>query len=59
MKEAWKVFKDKKTGKELAAYTIRGTFPGEEKETINLLAGELGIDPAQIITTIEKRVSKT
>lgn len=25
----WAVFRDKATGQELAAYTIRGTFPGE------------------------------
>ena len=30
MGELWKVFKDSKTGKELCAYTIRGTFDGEE-----------------------------
>ncbi len=26
--EEWAVFTDKETGQELAAYTIRGTFPG-------------------------------
>ena len=30
MGELWKVFKDSKTGKELFAYTLRGTFEGEE-----------------------------
>ena len=52
---AWKVFKDKQTGKELAAYTLRGTFPGEEQATKELLAGEIGIDPARIEVTIEER----
>lgn len=55
MKEAWKVFKDSATGEELIAYTIRGTFPGEEQDTKELIAAEHGIDPAQIVTTIEKR----
>ena len=53
--EKWKVFKDKQTGKELAAYTLRGTFPGEEQSTKDLLAGEIGIDPARIEVTIEER----
>ena len=53
--EKWKVFKDSKTGKELAAYTLRGTFPGEEQGTIELLAGECGIDPARIEVTVEER----
>lgn len=53
--EKWKVFRDKDTGEELAAYTIRGTFEGEEKATIELLAGELGIDPKRIVTSVERR----
>lgn len=55
MKEEWKVFRDSTTGKELAAYTLKGTFPGEEQNTKELLAAERGIDPGQITTTIEKR----
>jgi len=55
MREQWLVFRDKETGRELCAYTIRGTFRGEREETINLLAFENGIDPEQIETTIENR----
>lgn len=55
MKEAWKVFKDSATGQELTAYTIRGTFAGEEQATKELIAAERGIDPARIVTTIEER----
>lgn len=55
MKQLWKVFIDTSTGKELAAYTVKGTFPGEEQNTIELLAAEKGLDPEQIATRIEKR----
>lgn len=55
--EKWKVFRDKDTGRELCAYTIRGTFPGEEAATIELLAAENGILPQQITVSIESRKS--
>lgn len=56
--EQWAVFREKATGQELAAYTIRGTFPGEAEATKELLAAEGGIDPEQITVTIETRKSK-
>ena len=55
MKEAWKVFRDKATKKELLAYTLQGTFKGEEENTIELLAAERGMDPENIETHIEER----
>ena len=53
--EQWAVFRNKETGKELAAYTIRGTFEGEARATVDLLAAENGIKPAQITVAIENR----
>lgn len=47
MKEPWVVFYDKK-GNELSAYTMRGTFAGERKATIELLAAEKGIHEEDI-----------
>ena len=41
--------------KELAAYTLRGSFPGEKAATIELLAYENGISPAEIRTVYEDR----
>lgn len=35
-------------GKEIAAITIKGTFPGEIKATAELLAYEKGVDPSKI-----------
>ena len=58
MGELWKVFYDSKTGEELGAYTIRGTFDGEEQATRELLAYEKKIPVDQIITKIERRKSK-
>ena len=55
MKELWKVFKDSATGQELAAYTIRGTFQGEEQATKELIAEEKGINPDRIKTVLEER----
>jgi len=55
--EQWAVFRDKETGQELAAYTIRGTFAGEAEATADLLAAENGLAPEQIIVTIENRKS--
>lgn len=54
-KEEWLVFKDKDTGRELLAYTIRGTFPGEKEATIEQLAFDNGIPREQIITERVKR----
>ena len=54
----WMVFRNKETGEELLAYTIKGTFPGERKETIELLAYENHIPKEQITTTIEDRRSR-
>ena len=51
----WEVFRDRETGRELCAYTIRGTFPGERAATIELLAAENGIEPGRIEVTIETR----
>lgn len=42
-------------GKELCAYTLRGTFPGEAQSTRELLAYEQRLDPADIQTAIENR----
>ena len=55
MREQWLIFRDRETGRELGAYTIRGTFPGEREATIELLAAENGIKPEQIVTAIERR----
>lgn len=41
--------------KELAAYTLRGTFPGERAATIELLAYENNIRPEEIQTAYEDR----
>lgn len=50
----WIVFRTKE-GKELAAYTVNGTFVGEEKDTIDLLASEHGIPAEEISINIERR----
>lgn len=55
--EEWAVFRNKETGQELAAFTIRGTFPGEAEATRDLLAAEHGLPPEQITVTIEDRAS--
>lgn len=31
--EEWVIFTDRETGRQLCAYTIRGTFPGEKEDT--------------------------
>lgn len=56
MKEPWIVFYHQE--KEIAAYTVCGTFQGERQATIDLLAAERGIDPADITTKIEERKAK-
>lgn len=55
MREQWIIFKDKETGEELGAYTIRGSFPGEREATIDLLAHERGIPRERIETEIRSR----
>ena len=55
MGEKWLVFRDRDTGRELLAYTIRGTFEGEREATIGLLAAEEDIAPERITTEIEDR----
>ncbi len=41
--------------KELAAYTLRGSFAGEREATIELLAYENNVTPAEIRTEYEDR----
>lgn len=53
--EMWKVFFDRETGREYVAYTVRGEAQGEEKETIDLIATEQGIEPDRITTRTERR----
>lgn len=53
--EKWIVFKDKETGQELAAYTVRGTFPGEMDATIEMLAAENEITKDRIQIAEEDR----
>lgn len=57
MKELWKVFKDRNTGKDLCSYTVRGTFEGEMQATKEMLAAEHNIPLEDIIVTTEKRES--
>ena len=52
-KEPWTVFSYQ--GKELAAYTVRGTFPGEMKATRDQLAAENGCRPEDIQVRTENR----
>lgn len=51
--EKWKVFYH--NGKELCAYTLKGTFEGEEDATKRLLAVELGVGISNIEVKIEER----
>lgn len=53
--EKWIVFRDRDTGRELCAYTLRGTFPGELDATREQLAAENGIEPDRITTATECR----
>ena len=54
MKELWLVFTDINTGKELCAYTLRGTFTGEMQATKEALALEnhISIDEIEVKTKI-------
>lgn len=51
--EKWKVFYY--NNKELCAYTLYGTFEGEEEATKKLLASEKGINVNDIVVKIEIR----
>ena len=51
--EKWKVFYHNE--KELCAYTLNGSFEGEEQATKELLASENGININNIIVKIETR----
>ena len=51
----WVIFTDRETGRELCAYTVYGTFPGELEGTKQLLSFKKGIPIEQIETRIEKR----
>ncbi len=53
VKEAWLVFYY--GDRELAAYTVRGTFPGEREATVELLAAENKIPPEAIRMAVEIR----
>lgn len=53
MAEQWLVFYHGE--KELAAYTLRGTFAGERQATIELLASENGVSEDEIRTVVEMR----
>lgn len=55
MGELWKIFYDSKTGEELGAYTLRGSFDGEEQATRELLAHDKGIPVDRIRTKTERR----
>ena len=50
--EQWKIFYNRHTGQQYAAYTIRGETGGEEEATRARIAAEKGIKPADIITEI-------
>lgn len=47
MKQKWIIFFGP-DGKELCRYTARGSFTGELRETIALLAYEHGLTPSEI-----------
>lgn len=55
MKKQWFVVFKTETGKELAAYTAAHTFPGEAENTRALLAYENGLQPEEIIISMEER----
>lgn len=52
-KKLWKVFY--LNGKELCAYTLEGSFPGEEWATIEQLAFDHDVPVEAIDVKIEKR----
>ena len=53
-KEPWVVFTDP-TGKELCAYTVRGTFSEEYIETQKLIAAENGLQVKDVLANIVLR----
>lgn len=53
MREKWLVFYHE--GREICAYTLRGTFQGEREDTIALLAHERGIPAEEITCQVEER----
>lgn len=53
MKELWVVFTHK--GREVCAYTMRGTFQGERDDTIQQLANDLNCGPEEIETKVVYR----
>lgn len=52
----WKTFR--LNGKLLAAYTLKDTFPGEEAETLALLAYENNCKAEDITVSIETGIPK-
>lgn len=52
-KEEWLVFKIH--GEEKVSYTLRGSFPGEKQNTINLLATYCGCKPEDVQVEVVKR----
>ena len=52
----WKTFR--LNGKLLAAYTLKDTFPGEEADTLALLAYEHSCKAEDIIVAIEEGTPK-
>lgn len=54
----WIAFYDP-DGKELGAYTLCGTFPGELQATKALLASENGLKPEDITAKLENRKEKS
>ena len=53
--ENWIVFRNQENNQELCAYTVRGTFPGERANTIELLAAEHNLRKEQIKKKKKKR----
>lgn len=53
--ETWKVFMNRHTGQQYAAYTIRGETTDEEQATRERLAADYNLDPADIITAETER----
>lgn len=51
----WKVFFDKRTGKELCRYSIEGEFAEEEEKIKSELAEERKTTSDNILTRIEDR----
>lgn len=54
MRELWVAFM--RNDEELCAYTVKGTFPGELKATLELIAEENGCRPEEIFIKIRGRL---